>query len=97
MPSFSQPMPVVVIKTPSALPRSTTLVSPATTGTPAAREAAPMDRTIFSNNATSKPSSMMNPAVSDSGSAPMTATSLTVPCTANWPISPPGKNKGVTT
>ena len=35
-------MPVVAMNTPSALPRSTTLVSPVTTGTPDARAASPI-------------------------------------------------------
>ena len=35
MPSGTTPTPVVVMKTPSPLPCSTTLVSPVTTGTPA--------------------------------------------------------------
>jgi hypothetical protein len=38
-PSGSTPTPVVVMKMPSPLPRSTTLVSPVTTGTPASRAA----------------------------------------------------------
>ena len=39
-PSGTTPMPVVVMKTPSPLPFSTTLVSPVTIGTPASRAAA---------------------------------------------------------
>ncbi len=30
-----------------------------------------------------------------SGCAPLIATSLTVPCTASEPMSPPGKNSGL--
>jgi hypothetical protein len=52
-------MPVVAMNTPSALPRSTTLVSPVTTGTPAARAASPMLSAIRFRSASGKPSSMM--------------------------------------
>jgi hypothetical protein len=45
-PSGSTPTPVVVMKTPSPLPRSTTLVSPVTTGTPASFAARAMDSTM---------------------------------------------------
>ena len=37
---------------------------------------------------------MMKLAVRYSGMAPAMATSLTVPCTASAPMSPPGKNSG---
>ena len=43
------------------------------------------------------PSSMMNAAVRNSGRAPLIARSFTVPLTASRPMSPPGKNNGVTT
>ena len=43
------PIPVVLMKRPSAFPRSTTLVSPATSGTPAAAALSPMLRTIRSS------------------------------------------------
>ena len=39
----------------------------------------------------------MNAAERNSGLAPPTARSLTVPCTARLPMSPPGKNGGRTT
>ena len=42
-PSGTTPTPVVVMKTPSPLPCSTTLVSPVTIGTPASRDAAAID------------------------------------------------------
>ena len=44
-----------------------------------------------------KPSSSRYPALRKSGSAPHIARSLTVPCTASEPMSPPGKKAGVTT
>jgi hypothetical protein len=40
---------------------------------------------------------MTRASASASGSAPIMATSLTVPCTASAPMSPPGKNSGLTT
>jgi hypothetical protein len=45
-PSGTTPTPVVVMKTPSPLPRSTTLVSPVTTGTPASLAARAMLSTM---------------------------------------------------
>lgn len=42
-------------------------------------------------------SSMTNPAEIHWGTAPDTARSLTVPCTARWPIDPPGNRRGCTT
>jgi hypothetical protein len=62
-PSGTTPIPVVVMKTPSPLPFSTTLVSPVTTGTPASRAAAAMEATMRSRSARGKPSSRMKPAV----------------------------------
>ena len=44
-----------------------------------------------------EPSSMMKPALRNSGRAPPIARSFTVPCTASEPMSPPGKNSGCTT
>ena len=44
-----------------------------------------------------KPSSRMKLADRCSGFAPAMARSLTVPCTASEPMSPPGKNSGETT
>src|SRR5919204_4096211 len=82
---------------PSAAPRSTTFVSPATTATPAARAAAPIDAATRRRSAIAKPSSTTKPAVRWSGRAPATARSLTVPFTASSPMSPPGKKSGLTT
>ena len=94
----ARPTPAVVTKRPSALPRSTTLVSPATTATPAAsRPRAPSTRAMRRRSSSGKPSSITNPALSQSGSAPATARSLTVPLTASSPMSPPGKKSGLTT
>ena len=36
---------------------------------------------------------MTNAAESQRGTAPETARSFTVPCTARWPIDPPGKRE----
>lgn len=96
-PAGTAPMPAVVMKTPSPLPRSTTLVSPATTATPAARAAAAIEATSASSSARARPSSRMKPAVSHTGRAPRQARSLTVPWTASAPRSPPGKKRGATT
>ena len=59
MPGGVTPIPAVEMKTPSALPRSTTLVSPVMTGTPAARDACPMLSAMRLRSASGKPSSMM--------------------------------------
>ncbi len=40
---------------------------------------------------------MTNATESQRGTAPVTARSFTVPCTARWPIDPPGKRSGETT
>ena len=96
-PVGTTPTPVVVMKTPSPLPFSTTLVSPVTTGTPASRDAAAIDSTMRFRSASAKPSSRMKPAARYSGTAPDIATSLIVPCTDRQPMSPPGKNSGETT
>ena len=90
-------MPAVVMKIPSPLPRSTTLVSPVTMDTPASRAASRMDTTTDSRSAIGSPSSRMNAALSDSGRAPHIARSFTVPLTARSPIVPPGKKSGCTT
>ena len=91
------PIPVVVMNTPSPLPRSTTLVSPVTTGTPAAAAARFMDRTTRQRSSIGRPSSRMKPAESATGRAPHIATSFTVPWTASEPMSPPGKKIGLMT
>ena len=96
-PSGTTPTPVVVMKTPSPLPFSTTLVSPVTMGTPASLDAAAIDSTMRFRSASAKPSSRMKPAARYSGTAPDIATSLIVPCTDRQPMSPPGKNSGETT
>jgi len=72
-------MPVVLMKIPSPLPRSTTLVSPVTTETPASAAARFMDWTTRQRSSIGSPSSRMNPAASATGRAPHIATSLTVP------------------
>jgi len=68
-PAGSAPTPVVLMKTPSALPFSTTLVSPVTTGTPASRAARAIDSTMRLRSASGKPSSMMKLAARYSGRA----------------------------
>ena len=93
-----RPMPVVQTYMPSAWPRSTTFVSPATICTPAAargRARSPRPR-----RAGRRPPAP--PRGSATGSAPAaarpaTARSLTVPLTASSPIEPPGKRSGLTT
>jgi hypothetical protein len=59
IPSGTTPTPVVVMNTPSPLPRSTTLVSPVTIGTPAARAAAAIESTMRFRSASGRPSSRM--------------------------------------
>ena len=91
------PMPVVLMKMPSALPRSTTLVSPVTMGTPTAAAASRMDNAMRHKSAMAKPSSRMNAVERLSGRAPHMARSFTVPCTASEPMLPPGKKIGLMT
>ncbi len=55
------------------------------------------ERTMRHSSSIGRPSSRMNPAESASGRAPHMARSLTVPCTASEPMSPPGKKSGLTT
>ena len=95
--SGMMPTPAVVTNRPSAAPRGTTLVSPVTTRTPAASAASAMSATIARSSAIGKPSSSTNAAESQRGTAPAMARSFTVPCTARWPIEPPGKRRGCTT
>ena len=57
-----RPTPAVVTKRPSALPRSTTFVSPATTATPARSAARAIERAIRRRSSSGKPSSITNPA-----------------------------------
>src|SRR4051794_3635757 len=91
------PRPVVARYIPSAWPRSTTLVSPATTSTPAAAAACAIASTSARSTPASRPSSRIIAIVRASGRAPATARSLTVPLTASSPIEPPGKRSGLTT
>ncbi len=69
------------MNTPSALPRSTTLVSPVTIFTPASRAASPMLCAMRWRSASGKPSSRMKLAERCRGRAPAMARSLIVPCT----------------
>jgi hypothetical protein len=82
---------------PSPCPASTTLVSPVTRRTPAARAASPRAVATRPRSASAVPSSRMNAVDRYSGSAPDIARSFTVPLTARSPIEPPGKNSGRTT
>ena len=91
------PTPAVVMYIPSAAPRSTTLVSPVTTATPAAAAASAMSATIWRSSSIENPSSMTKAADRAMGRAPIMARSLTVPCTARCPADPPGKRRGLTT
>ena len=90
-------MPLVHRYIPSAAPRSTTLVSPPTISTPAARAAAAIASISARRTAASSPSSRIIETVSASGLAPAIARSLTVPLTASSPILPPGTRSGLTT
>ena len=81
----------------SALPFSTTFVSPVTTAAPSAAAAPCSDSTTLRSTDSGKPSSMMKPALRNKAFAPPIARSLSVPCTASDPMSPPGKNSGFTT
>ena len=91
------PTPVVVMKRPSAAPRSTTLVSPVTMGTPASRAVAAMLAQTARRSSRAKPSSMTKAAASASGRAAAVARSFTVPATDRRPMSPPGNVSGCTT
>ena len=92
----SRPTPAVVMYRPSAAPRSTTLVSPVTMARRRRRRighvgddlAQLVDREALFD--TRRPPTATR-------AAPSTARSLTVPCTARWPIEPPGKRSGCTT
>ncbi len=91
------PTPVVTTYIESHFPRSTTLVSPVTTGTPAARAASAMAVTSARRTSAGSPSSSTRATDRASGRAPDTARSLTVPLTASSPIEPPGNRIGRTT
>ncbi|OPY93197.1 MAG: hypothetical protein A4E73_00361 [Syntrophaceae bacterium PtaU1.Bin231] len=82
------------MKTPSAAPRATTLVSPVTMDTPAVFAASAMERVIDFRSSMGNPSSRMNPALNISGIPPQTERSLMVPWTAIDPMFPPGKKIG---
>src|SRR5215471_863076 len=97
IPSRTNPIPVVLMYSPSALPFSTTFVSPVTICTPALSAAACIDATTRRNTSNGKPSSRMNATLIHSGRAAPIARSLIVPCTARDPMSPPLKNSGFTT
>ena len=92
-----RPMPLVVRNSRSALPRSTTLVSPVTIATPQARAAWAMEATIRRRQASSSPSSRIQATLICWGRAPAMARSLAVPVMASWPMSPPGNSRGCTT
>ena len=96
-PGSSRPMPEVLTNRPSAEPRPTTLVSPVTMWTSARAAARRADSMTRPSWLSGRPSSMMNASDRTSGRAPPMARSLTVPLTASSPMSPPGKNSGVTT
>ena len=94
----TSPTPAVVMKTLSAEPLGTTLVSPVTMATPAS--AAVCTHGLGNDPARvsiSRPSSRMKEADSTRGRAAAVSRSFTVPATANRPMSPPGKNRGSTT
>ena len=97
-PAGTTPMPEVLMKILSPLPRPTTLVSPVTMRHAGALGGARApSRPRARSSASGSPSSRMNASDRQSGRAPPTARSLTVPLTASSPMSPPGKKIGVTT
>ena len=93
----TSPTPAVVMKTLSAEPLGTTLVSPVTMATPASAAVACMDSAMVRKVSISRPSSRMKEADSTRGRAAAVSRSFTVPATAKRPISPPGKKMGSTT
>ena len=96
-PGRTNPMPAVLMYTPSPLPESTTFVSPVTIDTPAVRAAAPIVSAMTPSSSSGMPSSRISPTESAKGVAPLTARSLTVPLIARSPTLPPGKKRGRTT
>ena len=96
-PAGTRPTPAVVMYIASAAPRSTTFVSPVTTGTPAAAAASAMSATTSRNTSMGRPSSSTNAAEIAVGRTPIMARSLIVPCTARCPAEPPAKRRGFTT
>ena len=93
------PTPEVVTKTPSRLAPAHDLGVAGDDPHPGlfAPRAAMRGRRCAAGSAISQPSSMMKAADSQSGRAPPTARSFTVPQTAILPMSPPGNSSGVTT
>ena len=91
------PIPAVLMYSLSTLPRLTTLVSPVTICTPASRAVSRIEDKMRLRSDIGNPSSMMNDSERYSGSAPDIARSFVVPQTASLPMSPPGKNMGLTT
>ena len=73
------------------------MVSPVTTWTPAASAADFIEATTRRRSSAGRPSSMMRARLRYFGSAPHIARSFTVPQTLSLPMSPPGKNSGLTT
>ena len=90
------PIPLVFMNNPSAAAFSTTLVSPVTILTPADLAVEFRLRMIVCSSSVEKPSCMTIAHDRAMGVAPMTDRSLTVPATARRPMSPPGKNSGLT-
>ena len=82
---------------PSALPRSTTLVSPVTIVSSQARAAAAIEATRRRSSSRGSPSSRIIATLRCRGRAPAIARSLAVPITARLPMSPPGNSSGCTT
>ena len=72
------------------------MVSPVAIGTPHSAEVLPMLSMTLSTTSISRPSSITTEQAMAIGVAPMTEMSLTVPATESLPMSPPGKNKGLT-
>ncbi|MBA7575911.1 hypothetical protein ES708_17747 [subsurface metagenome] len=90
-------MPDVFIKILSALPFSTTLVSPVTIFKPISSRTFFVENNIFLKSETGKPSSRINERLIAAGVHPVVTRSFTVPHMLSFPISPPGKNIGFTT
>ena len=70
MPSGTVPIPAVLMKMPSPLPRSTTFVSPVTMVTPTSAAACCIDSTICCTVSSGVPSSRMSPQLRYSGLGP---------------------------
>jgi hypothetical protein len=83
------------MNTPSPLPRSTTLVSPVTIGTPP--RAPRRHRFDDALEVRQREALFEDEAGGQQRPRAHIATSLTVPCTDRQPMSPPGKNSGETT